>query len=266
MSTTPKPSEWDANAYRQLSDPQFRWGVQVLDTLHLRGDETVLDAGCGAGRVTAELLERLPRGRVLAVDLSRNMVEQARALLEPRFGERVHVFERDLLALDLNEAVEGIFSTAVFHWIGDHDKLFRGLFAALRPGGWLVAQCGGGLNLKRLRQRGRRIMRTPSFAGLFANWSEPWEYASAEKTAERLERAGFVQIKTDLVEAPTTLPDRETYKKFLAAVTMRHHLLYVPDEALREEFLDRLADLATKDSPPFTLDYWRLNMRAAKKS
>ncbi len=63
--------EWDAETYDAVSDPQFNWGMEVLDRLELRGDEAVLDAGCGSGRVTAELARRLPRGRLIAVDGSR---------------------------------------------------------------------------------------------------------------------------------------------------------------------------------------------------
>ena len=78
------PREWDAETYDAVSDPQFEWGMEVLERLELRGDETALDAGCGSGRVTAELLERLPEGRVIAVDGSEAMIEKARE----RLGDR----------------------------------------------------------------------------------------------------------------------------------------------------------------------------------
>src|SRR5437588_4192796 len=112
--------EWDAGAYHRLSNPQVKWGERVLECLPLRGDETVLDAGCGTGRLTAELLERLPRGRVIAMDRSANMVRAARDYLGSRFGDRVTVVEADLAALDMDQAVDAIFSTSTFHWVKDH--------------------------------------------------------------------------------------------------------------------------------------------------
>ncbi len=139
--------DWDAATYHRISEPQVTWGRRVLDRLPLRGDETVLDAGCGTGRLTAELLERLPRGRVLALDNSPAMLAAAREYLAPRFGDRVSFVLADLQELadrPLPEPVDAIFSTAAFHWVLDHPRLFRGLYRALRPGGRLVAQCGGG--------------------------------------------------------------------------------------------------------------------------
>src|SRR5512142_1584511 len=104
--------EWNSAAYARLSDPQFGWGRVMVQSLTLRGDELVLDAGCGAGRVTAELLERLPRGRVVALDLSHNMVLEARKSLASRFGPHASYVEADLHAVPLVNAVDGIFSTA----------------------------------------------------------------------------------------------------------------------------------------------------------
>ncbi len=116
-----------------------RWGSAVLERLPLAGDETVLDAGCGSGRVTEELLERLPNGRVIAADNAPSMLVEARARLE-RFGDRVSFVECDLgRPLPVEGPVDAVFSTATFHWVADHDALFANLAAVLRPGGWLVA-------------------------------------------------------------------------------------------------------------------------------
>ena len=150
--------EWNSEAYHRLSRPQFEWGLKVLDRLPLRGDETVADAGCGSGKVTAELLKRLPRGRVVAMDLSQNMLQTARDHLAPKFPRQVIFIATDLQDIPLDGAIDGIFSTAAFHWVPDHDRLFRSLFHALKPGGWLEAQCGGGPNLARVRERTVALM------------------------------------------------------------------------------------------------------------
>ena len=87
------PREWDAETYDAIADPQFEWGVEVLEGVVLAGDETVLDAGAGSGRVTERLLERLPQGRVIALDGSKDMIEKARervgALTEQQVGRLV---------------------------------------------------------------------------------------------------------------------------------------------------------------------------------
>src|SRR4051794_41268429 len=142
---------WDAAAYHRVSAPQLEWAEKVLERLPLEGDETVLDAGCGAGNVTQLLLDRLPRGHVVAVDSSESMVEHARQALDP---DRTTVLQADLAELELDEPVDAAFSNAVFHWVPDHDALFARLHAALRPGGPLVAQCGGEGNVARFHAAG----------------------------------------------------------------------------------------------------------------
>src|SRR5882672_1414547 len=139
--------EWNSSEYHRLSQPQVSWGKKVLSRLRLRGDEVVLDGGAGTGRLTADLLRALPNGRVVALDVSQNMARSARDYLRPQFGARVQVVTADLLELPFAAAFDGIVSTAAFHWVLDHDRLFRGLFQSLRSGGWLEAQCGGAKNI-----------------------------------------------------------------------------------------------------------------------
>ncbi|HEY6971686.1 MAG TPA: methyltransferase domain-containing protein, partial [Candidatus Angelobacter sp.] len=218
----------------------------------------------GSGRVTAELLRAFPKATVLGVDASANMVEQARKTLA-EFSGRVSVKQIDLVNLAIEQEVDVVFSTAVFHWIKDHDRLFANLFRALRPGGLLLAQCGGGPNLSRLRERGERARKQREFAPFFENWQRVWEYPGPELTAERLRRAGFEQIRTGLEEAPTTLPDEQTFRAFCATITLGPYVERLPED-LQDRFLDQIVREAAQDNPPFTLDYWRLNIEAHRLS
>jgi len=265
MTQEPTNREWNSEAYHRLSRPQFEWGQKVLDRLPLRGDETVADAGCGSGKVTAELLKRLPRGRVVAMDLSQNMLQTAREHLAPKFPGQVFFIAADLHDIPLDGVLDGIFSTAAFHWVPDHDRLFRSLVRALKPGGWLEAQCGGGPNLARVRERTTALTARPDFAPFFAGWAPTWHYQDDLTTAERLRRAGFTEVKTWLEEAPATLSDAAEYKEFLATVTLHRHVARIPDHDLRERFMDELGRQAAADNPPFTLDYWRLNLSGRKR-
>ena len=256
--------EWNSEVYHRVSSPQVGWGQNVLSRLRLGGDETVIDGGCGTGRLTEQLLELLPRGHVVAVDLSQNMLREAREHLQPRFDGRVSFVLSDLQELPLSRVADAVFSTAALHWIKDHNQLFRSLVAALRPGGWLEAQCGGGPNLAKLLARAEKLMHRPPFAKFFNGWQSPWEFADAETTADRLRKAGFIEIRTWLESAPVVLSDAQHYREFLPSVIFRRHLECIPDPGLRTLFIDELTRAAAGDDPPFTLDYWRLNLSARR--
>jgi trans-aconitate 2-methyltransferase len=245
--------EWDARTYDRVSEPQLAWGLEVLERLELRGDETVLDAGCGSGRVTLELLERLPRGRVVAVDASAAMVEQARAALR----DRAEVLRANLVDLRLPEPVDAILSTAVFHWIPDHARLFAALHAALRPGGRLEAQCGGAGNIEAVHAELHVVCAEPRWAPHFVGWAGPWNFATPDETAQRLAAAGFEAIDCRLERRPVHPPEPE---EFLRTVCLGHHLERLPEHE-RPAFVRAVSE---RLGPRPELDYVRLNISARR--
>jgi trans-aconitate 2-methyltransferase len=247
------PREWDAEVYDRVSDPQLEWAQEVLERLPLRGDEAVLDAGCGSGRVTALLANRLPRGRVIAIDGSASMVAKARETL----GDRAEVREGDLARLDIHEEVDLVYSNAVFHWITDHENLFARLYAALRPGGRLVAQCGGAGNVATLAAAIVEVAAQPRFAEHFAGMRPMWNFATAEETEAVLRAAGFEQVRCWL-QRKDVQPVEPI--DFLATVTLGPHLEQLPDE-LKEPFV---AAVAAQMGEPLVLDYVRLNVEARR--
>jgi trans-aconitate 2-methyltransferase len=222
----------------------------VVDRLPLEGHETVLDAGCGSGRVTEQLLERLPRGRVIAADAAPSMLAEARRRLG-RFGDRVQYVECDLgSGVPVDEPVDAILSTAALHWVADHDALFANLAAVLRPGGRLVAQCGGAGNVA-------SVLR--AVADLGERWPGPWTFATPEETSARLAAAGFVDIDVWLQDEPTPFEPGEPLETFLATVVLRAHVDRLP-EAERAGFVRAVA-ARLNDA---TIDYVRLNITASR--
>jgi trans-aconitate 2-methyltransferase len=256
--------EWNAEVYHRVSNPQFDWGIVVLERLPLRGDEFVLDVGCGTGRLTERLLDRLPRGRVLAIDLSANMVASAREYLVPRHGRRVMLAIADAAALPIRECADAIFSTATFHWVVDHSSLFKSLHSAVKPGGRLVAQCGGRRNLARIHHRLDAMRTRPEYAPYFTGWRDPWEFTDAATAAQRLTEAGFIEIDTSVEFSPVVLQDAASFAAFVTNVICRPYLAHLPEAALRERFIESITAQAANDNPPFELDYWRLNLSARR--
>jgi trans-aconitate 2-methyltransferase len=226
-----------------------------MERLDLRGDETVLDAGCGSGRVTQLLVNRLPRGRVIAVDKAASMVQRARETL----GSSATIVQADLLALRLDGEVDAVFSTAVFHHIADHERLFASLRGVLRPGGALVAQCGGKGNIAAFRAQVDSVAARPPYAEHLRDMGSPWHYASPEDTERRLRAAGFSQVRCWL-EPRAVEPDDP--RAFMGSVLLNYHLARLPPD-LSDMFVTDVQRVAGgADETPLHLDYVRLNMDA----
>ncbi|HEY7951023.1 MAG TPA: class I SAM-dependent methyltransferase [Solirubrobacterales bacterium] len=245
------PIEWDAESYDEISGPQLSWGMEVLGRLELRGDETALDAGCGSGRVTEELAGRLSDGRVIAVDGSAAMIEKARE----RLGGRAEYLVADLAQLRIEQPVDLVFSTATFHWIPDHDRLFESLRSALRPGGRLVAQCGGEGNIREHAEAAAAVAALPEYEPYLGDAGELWNYAGPGLTEERLRRAGFAEASCWLEPRPVVPEDP---LRFTMTATLGAHLARLP-ERLRRPFAQAVLD---RSRAPITLEYVRLNIEA----
>jgi trans-aconitate 2-methyltransferase len=240
------PRDWDANAYDELPIPMTGWGRAVVDRLALHGHERVLDAGCGTGRVTEYLRSRLPEGSVVALDGSPSMIETARERLG---DDRLEYVVHDLLEPIPIDPVDAVVSTATFHWVPDHDRLFANLAAVMRPGAQLAAQCGGAGNIA-------NVVRAAADAGVDVERDKV--FADPATTEERLVRAGFVDTRCWLADEPTEVP-RDELPRYLRTVCMGAVV-----DGMRDDDAERLvAEVAARMDPP-RIDYVRLNIDARR--
>jgi trans-aconitate 2-methyltransferase len=244
------PRDWDARTYDRIADPQTRWGAAVLDRLPLTGDERVLDAGCGSGRVTEHLAERLPRGEIVALDGSASMIDAARDRLA-RFGDRIEYVVADLgRPLPIEGSVDAVLSTATFHWVPDHAALFMNLAAVTKPGGWLVAQCGGAGNVARVMA---------ALATIGDGWLGPAHFETPMATTRRLDAAGYVDIECWLSDEPTRFEPGEPFETFLRTVVLGPQLERLPEDQ-QAGFVRAVADALGEP----VIDYVRLNITARR--
>lgn len=247
------PRNWDGSSYDRVSGVMETLGREVLDRLPLRGDETVLDAGCGSGRVTQALIDRLPRGRVIGVDGSADMIRVA----AERLPAGTELLVQDLAELDLGgRTVDAILSTATFHWIPDHPRLFAALRRALAPGGRLVVQCGGAGNVARVAAAASHVGARAPYAPYLAGWPGPWNFSTVEDAVARLELAGFTDIEAELVPRPVT---PEAPEEYLGTVMLGSHVARLPEEHRAAYVAEVHAQLG---GGAFVADYVRLNVDA----
>ncbi|MCH8815502.1 MAG: methyltransferase domain-containing protein [Chloroflexi bacterium] len=255
---------WNAELYDRLNKPHRVWAQAILDELALNGDETVLDAGCGSGSVTFMLLDRLPNGKLYAVDGSPEMIEQITASIAERELTNIEPIQADLTNFTLREPVDVIFSNAVFHWIHDDDGLFGSLLRAAKPGGRLRAQCGGGDNIAKLMLAVDSVSARDPFAEHLTGIDEARNYRTPESAVAAMERVGWADARADTYDVQVELPDLDEADAYLRTIILRGHIRHLPEShhdaytsAVLDEYIER-------NGPPFTVDYVRLNLWATR--
>ena len=243
-----RPHDWDADAYADLPLPHADWGERALGRLGLQGGETVLELGCGPGRDTARLLQRLPTGRVIALDGSAAMLGRARRRCagDPRVSW-VHADLRSPLPL-APDSVDAVFSVATLHWVPDHARLFAEMVRALRPGGRLSLEYGGAGNVATVVTALRALGREPA----------EWVFASPAGEKPALLAAGFTDVECRLRHVAVPM-DADVLVRYLAGVVLVAQLEGA-SEAERADLAPAVAERMARR----VVDYVRLEVTAGR--
>jgi trans-aconitate 2-methyltransferase len=181
--------EFDGDEYSKTSAHQKEWGTRLIAELDLRGDEGVLDLGCGDGALTAQLAERVPNGAVLGIDASKGMIESTWKHLRSNL-----TFElMDINELSFENEFDVVFSNAALHWIKDHRRLLENVHHALKAGGFLRFNFAADGNCSHLYTVVREAMALPEYAAYFENFDWPWYMPDLEEYEALLDQSSFTQ-------------------------------------------------------------------------
>lgn len=261
---TEKRTYWNAEVYDKIGTPMRGWARQVIDDLGLRGDETVLDAGCGSGSVTLDLWERVKDGKIYALDSSPDMITKLHATLAERGIENIIPMQADLTRFTPNEQVDVVFSNAVFHWIQDDAGLFGSLARATKSGGRLRAQCGGGENIKKLMAVTREVENRAPYAEHLSGRAEPRKYRTEQQAVEALQSNGWKNARANVFASPVEFEYVDSAVLYLKTIILQQQASALPEE-LSEQFLREVIDkVIIRHGAPFVADYVRLDLWAER--
>ena len=290
---------WDAGTYDQVSRlVQYRWGKQVLELRKWRGNEIVMDAGCGSGLLTKQLAKKAPRGKVYAVDIDSNMIKQAKNNLQ--FFDNIEIMQSSFTDIKLPRKVDVIFSNSALHWVQDHRKAFQNFWEMLKPmnysdditdisvsdnsnnntggGGQLLIQSGGHGNLQKIITILEQITHLDQFKEHFTEWKQPWYFAKAEDTNKLLQAIGYVNTEVYSSSDSVIFANRQIYSKFVKTVVLKSYLDYLSQDndngdddridklkaLLLKLFLDEVKKCSNKSNGRWFLDFVRLNIIAQR--
>jgi trans-aconitate 2-methyltransferase len=255
---------WNAEVYDRIGTPMRRWAQQVIDDLALRGDETVLDAGCGSGSVTFDLLQKLPNGKVYALDASAEMIASLTRTIAEKRETRVVPMQASLTDFTLPELVDAVFSNAVFHWIPDDGALFGCLFRATKPGGRLRAQCGGFGNNHNVLEAVAAVREQPRFAKHLGEFKDSKKYRTPDEAKAALEGAGWSSVRASLFEAPVPFEDHQSAALYVKTILLRDHVARLPADLQDAYCLAVVEETVRRHGEPYVADYVRLDLWAQR--
>lgn len=254
---------WDAKTYDRIGTPMQEWAGAVIDDLGLAGNETVLDAGCGSGKVTMQLAQRLPQGKIYALDSSAEMIAGLKdTVRDTDVSCAIIPIRSSLTDFELPVQVDCVFSNAVFHWISDDTALFASLHRATRRGGRLRAQCGGFGNISRVYEAVAVAQADPRFSEYFKGTRDSKKFRKPEEAIASMEAAGWHNVTASTFDAPVTFETPADAVMYLRTVILREHVMLLPAE-LGDAYLEAVVEAGIRQyGEPFCANYVRLNLAA----
>lgn len=227
--------QWNPEEYAKNSSNQLAWARELIARLGLRGDEALLDVGCGDGKITAEIARAVPGGFVLGADASPDFVAYARRQFPPETHPNLHFEQMDARELKSPQAFDVVFSNAALHWVDDHRAFLAGCAALMKPGGRLIISCGGKGNAAQIHAAIDQVMEDPAWAGYFDGFAFPYHFYAPSDYETWLPEAGFTPVSLGLAEKDMVHAGGDGLAAWLRT-TWLPYTLRVPEDR-REAFI-----------------------------
>jgi trans-aconitate 2-methyltransferase len=196
---------WNPADYAQNSEAQLKWAQQLRSQLKLKGDESILDVGCGDGKITADFAAKSVYGKVVGIDSSPEMIDYATQTYPKSQYPNLSFICTDARSLDFKQEFDLIFSNAVLHWVDDHQAFLHGAKLALRDGGRLIISCGGKGNSAGILQVFDEILASETWSQYFDDdFCHPHFFYSDREYRLWLQESGFAINRLELVPKDMT--------------------------------------------------------------
>ena len=257
------PYEFNGEAYKQSSAHQKEWGNKIIAEFALKGNERILDIGCGDGVLTARLAELVPEGHVLGIDSSQGMIEAASKLRRNNLDFKL----QDINSLDYREEFDLVFSNATLHWIKDHRRLLDNCFNALKKGGALRFNFGSEGNCVNFIKVIHSAMKLPEYAGYFESFEWPWYFPSIDDYVKLMGQSHFQDFKVWGENADRFFPDKAALIGWIDQPSLVPFMAAIPDidkPVFRDYVVSKMIEATLQEDGRCFETFRRINVMAKK--
>ncbi len=249
---------WDPELYSVSSSPQKSWGVELITKLNLKGNEKVLDVGCGDGKLSAEMARKLPEGSVLGIDLSKSMITFAREHYPPENFPNLAFIQMDATDLSFNSEFDIVFSNAAIHWIKDHEPVLKGVWKSLKPGGKFMAQFGGRGNAAEILEVVDLMLEDEKWNSYFKDFIFPFRFYGPAEYIKWLKNTGFSVKRLELNPKDMFLERKR--ELFAWNFSILHPYTRQVPQNMQENFINEFVSIFVNNYPPDNKGYVHVRM------
>lgn len=239
--------EWNADEYSKYSSGQEKWAKELLAKLKLRGDESVLDLGCGDGKITVEIANIVKDGSVIGVDNSEEMIKLAAQRYPADRYPNLSFEVMDAKEIRYEERFDVVFSNAALHWVDDHRKMLGGINRSLKPGGRFLIQTGGTGNAAAGFETIELMSAIDEWIPYLKDAKSPYNFFSDKDYEKLVPEAGFKPVRIELLKKDMVHEGIEAFKGFIRT-TWLPYTQRIPEEK-RERFITETANMFVKKYP-----------------
>ena len=240
--------EWDAGQYAKHSSAQEKWAKELLAKLRLKGNEKILDLGCGDGRITAEISRMVPGGMVVGIDNSEPMIRLANEKYTDTKNQKLVFYVMDAKGINFDNEFDIVFSNAALHWVDDHKQVLQGINRSLKPGGRFLIQTGGTGNAAAAFEVLKEMADKEEWMPYLKGAELPYNFMSDKDYKALIPETGFKPIRIELLKKDMVHEGTEGFKGFIRT-TWLPYTSRIPEEK-RERFISETADLFVNRYPP----------------
>lgn len=253
-----KTYSWNSKEYLKYSSIQYKWAQELIGKLYLAGDESILDIGCGDGKVTALIHSHLNNGHITGIDSSPDMINLAKKTFPPLKYPNLSFVLLDATKLDFRNQFDIIFSTATLHWVKDHLSVLRGVKRSLRKSGRILFQMGGKGNAQDIIAIVNKLITTDKYRSYFKDFSFPYNFYSPVDYKQWLNKAELSPKRIELIPKDMIQKGKEEFRGWIRT-TWLPYTERIP-ENMRELFISDIIESYSKRFPIDANGYFYIKM------